>query len=89
MYKLSKVSPKGGIIIPKEIREKIGLEPGMRVAFVEDNGNIRLVPVPKNPVKYARGMLKRYGEGSLTKLLLEERKKDKEREEAKVARWLK
>ncbi|MDQ7053123.1 MAG: AbrB/MazE/SpoVT family DNA-binding domain-containing protein [candidate division KSB1 bacterium] len=89
MYKLSKVSQKGGIIIPKEIREKIGLEPGMLVAFIEDNGGFRVVPVPKNPIKYARGMLKKYGKESLTKILLEERRKDNEREEAEIARWMK
>ena len=89
MYKLAKVSPKGGIVIPKEIREKLGLEPGMLVAFVEDNGNFRIVPVPKNPIKSARGMLKKYGKESLTKLLLEERRKDNEREEAEIARWMK
>ena len=89
MYKLAKVSPKGGIVIPKEIRQKLGLEPGMLVAFVEDNGNIKIVPLPKDPVDYAMGMLKRKpGEKPLTELLLEERRKDLELEEAKVARWL-
>ena len=89
MYRLAKVSQKGGIVIPKEIREKLGLEPGTLVAFVEDNGNVKIVPLPKDPVDYAMGMLRRKtGEKPLTELLLEERQNDVELEEAKAARWL-
>ncbi len=89
MYKLAKISSKGGVIIPKEIRKKFGLEPGMLVAFVEEEGSIKIVPMPKDPVNYARGMLKRKaGEKPLTEVLLEERKKELEREEAEIARWM-
>jgi len=36
---------KGQVVIPKDIRESIGLQPGDQVAFSVDNGGVRLEPV--------------------------------------------
>jgi antitoxin PrlF len=39
------MSSKGQIVIPKEIREKLGLDVGDRVQFIEEpNGGFRIVP---------------------------------------------
>lgn len=41
-----KLSTKGQIVIPKEIREAARLEPGMEFAIVFVDGQIQLTPVP-------------------------------------------
>jgi len=78
-----KTSSKGQIVIPAEIRKKLGIKPGQKVAFtlVEDKALIE--PLPEDPIKALRGILK--GKPSMTKALLNERKKEIEREEKIVA----
>lgn len=73
---VSTVSTKGAVVIPKEIRLKYGIEPGMQVAIAEVNGNLQIFPLPKNPISAARGILKKKDKKSLTDILLEERQKD-------------
>jgi AbrB family looped-hinge helix DNA binding protein len=50
------VSPKFQVVIPKEVREKLGLSPGQRVQVVVYGDRIELIPV--KPVKRMRGFLK-------------------------------
>ncbi len=50
------VSPKFQIVIPKEIRERLGLTPGQKVQAIAYEGRIELVPV--RPIKQMRGFLK-------------------------------
>ena len=39
------VGPKGQVVIPKEVRDLLGLKPGSRVVFeVEEGGIVRLKP---------------------------------------------
>lgn len=40
----SRISSKGQVTIPQEIREKLGLRAGDRVDFVEEQGSVRLKP---------------------------------------------
>jgi AbrB family looped-hinge helix DNA binding protein len=39
------ISPKYQVVIPKQIREKLGLRPGQRVKAVWYPGRVELVPV--------------------------------------------
>ena len=64
-----KISAKGWVVIPADLRRKYGLKPGARVQVVDYGGVVALVPLLKNPIREAAGMLK--GE-SLTKVLLAE-----------------
>ena len=41
-----KVTSKGQVTIPKEIRESLGLLPGTEVEFIEENGEARVRRVP-------------------------------------------
>ncbi len=41
----SKITTKGQTTIPKKIRERLNLEPGDRVLFLEKDGEIVLQPV--------------------------------------------
>ena len=50
------VSSKFQIVIPRVIREALGIKPGERLHAIEYRGRIELVPV--RPVKGSRGSLK-------------------------------
>jgi AbrB family looped-hinge helix DNA binding protein len=78
-----KTSSKGQIVIPAEIRKKLGIKPGQKVALtlVEDKAVIEALP--EDPIKALRGVLK--GKPSMTKALLKDRKKEIEREEKIIA----
>ncbi|RYE50737.1 MAG: AbrB/MazE/SpoVT family DNA-binding domain-containing protein [Hyphomicrobiales bacterium] len=43
-----RVTEKGQVTIPKEIRDHLGIEPGSEVEFVADAGSARLVVVASN-----------------------------------------
>ncbi len=50
------ISPKYQVVIPKEIRKKLGLSPKQRVQILEKGGVITLVP--ELPLKSFRGIVK-------------------------------
>ncbi|PWB81616.1 MAG: AbrB family transcriptional regulator [Candidatus Methylomirabilota bacterium] len=50
------ISPKFQVVIPKEIREQLGLEPGQKVETVVYDDRIELIPV--RPARQMRGFLK-------------------------------
>jgi AbrB family looped-hinge helix DNA binding protein len=71
-----KTSSKGQIVIPKEIRDKLGIGPGKKVLLRVVGEHAEIVPLPDSPIKFMRGMLK--AEISLAEELLRERRKDDE-----------
>tara|TARA_R110000787_G_scaffold257899_1_gene363104 strand:- start:488 stop:694 length:207 start_codon:yes stop_codon:yes gene_type:complete len=50
------VSPKYQIVIPKEIRESMGIVSGQKVQITSYQGRIELIPL--KPMKEMRGFLK-------------------------------
>lgn len=50
------LSPKFQVVIPKEIREKINLNKGMKLEIMSYNGRIELIPI--YPIKTLKGSLK-------------------------------
>lgn len=50
------VSPKYQVVIPKEIRKRLGLKPGQKIQLMVYGNRIELIPVM--PAKRARGFLK-------------------------------
>jgi len=50
------LSPKYQIVIPREVRENLGLEKGQKFAVIVKNGIISLVPVPS--LEELRGVAK-------------------------------
>jgi AbrB family looped-hinge helix DNA binding protein len=69
-----KTSAKGQVVIPKKIREKLGIVPGKRILFRLVNEHAEIKPLPDDPIKELRGILK--GGKSLAKELITERKRD-------------
>ncbi|MBM3125110.1 MAG: AbrB/MazE/SpoVT family DNA-binding domain-containing protein [Chloroflexi bacterium] len=56
MERLTTISSKYQIVIPREVREKFNLKPGQKLMFIPYRNTIRLVIVP--PVKDALGIFK-------------------------------
>ena len=50
------ISPKYQVVIPKAIRERLGLSPGQKVQAIVCGDRIVLIPV--RPIKERRGFLK-------------------------------
>lgn len=79
------VSRKGWVVIPSEIRERYGIRPGDKVQIVDYAGRIAIIPALKEPIRQGRGLLG--GGPSLTKALLDERRREREHEEREMKRW--
>ena len=50
------ISPKFQVVIPKSIREQLGLVPGQKVQAIAYGGRVELVPV--RPAQELRGILR-------------------------------
>lgn len=50
------VSPKYQVVIPRKIREALGLKPGQKVRVIQYEGRVELVP--DVPIEEARGWLR-------------------------------
>jgi len=75
MTQITTVSTKGQFVIPAEMREQLGIGPGTRIAVTLQGTHIVLEPVSEKLVDETRGILA--GGPSLSRLLKEERDKDK------------
>jgi AbrB family looped-hinge helix DNA binding protein len=72
-----KISEKGWVVIPADLRRKYGLTPGTQVQVIDYGGVVSLVPLLKNPIRDAAGMLKSQ---SLTRAVLAEHAEELSRE---------
>ncbi len=72
------VAKKGQTRIPAAVRKRHHIEEGDRLVWLDDGEVIRVVPVPKDPLKALRGVGR--GEG-LLEHLLQSRREDRERGE--------
>lgn len=50
------ISSKYQVVIPREVRKKINLMPGQKIAFIPYKGTLRVVIIQS--IEAARGMLK-------------------------------
>ena len=71
------ITRKGQVVIPKLLREKYKIRPGMKVQWIDTGSVIKLIPIPNDPIAALRGCAA--GE-NLTRSLLESRAEDKARE---------
>ncbi|MDP2661382.1 MAG: AbrB/MazE/SpoVT family DNA-binding domain-containing protein [Dehalococcoidia bacterium] len=55
----AKITSKGQVTIPKVVRERLGLRPGIEIDFVEDRGGFRIEKrLAASPFGKYRGYLK-------------------------------
>ena len=73
------LSRKNQIVVPREAREKLGLDPGQKLLVLSKEDRIVLIPQPKDYVKKMSGLHKEIWKGMNTKKYLE-----KERDSWKV-----
>ena len=86
-----KVGIKGQVVIPKAIRDAIGIEPGDEVTFEPSGSEVRVRRVEDDPERRAEGIRALRGvwaeSGAGTAALIEERRRERELEERKAQRW--
>jgi AbrB family looped-hinge helix DNA binding protein len=75
------VTSKGQLVIPVRLRRRYGIKAGTKIHFIERGSEIVLQPLTPAYIRSLRGILRDHS--SITRELLEERARDKEREERK------
>ena len=72
----TKLSPKGQIVIPVELRNKYNIRTGDTIELMDIGGEIVIIPLAiKNPIDQAKGILK--GGKSTRQLLAAIRKEER------------
>ena len=57
MKKAARITSKGQITVPQEIRRALGVQPGDKLIFEKDGGDVRVRPVrTKSPFEKYRGI---------------------------------
>lgn len=74
----STMMDKGLVVIPKAIRDELGLKKGDRVIFVKLGNSVAFFPALKDPIKESYGRLK--GGQSMEEFLQEKRQELDEEE---------
>lgn len=81
MVYATRVSSKGQVVIPAELREQLGLKKGVRATWTKENGSLVLTPVNKRAIDELRGSLKPGpGEASMFEESFKERERERLRE---------
>ena len=76
-----KISSKGQVVIPAQLREQFGIKKGTRATWREENGRLVLTPITERRIREAMGCLKPApGEPSAFEALFEERARERQRE---------
>jgi len=75
----AKVTSRGQVSIPSQIRRQFNIEPDSRVEWILEGNIIKVVPLPKDPVAAFRGR----GSGKYpTERLIKERRAERKKEDA-------
>ena len=72
----STITARGQTVIPAEIRRRFRLDPSKKLEWIVDEHGITVVPVRSDPIAAFRGQ----GKGGAVKRLLQDRRRDRERE---------
>lgn len=91
---IAKVGPKGQIVIPKEVRDGLGVRPGSAVSLVwrREDGVVELAKAWDDPIADAPAYMQRFWSADsrrqpATEELLATRHEDHGIEEREFARW--
>jgi AbrB family looped-hinge helix DNA binding protein len=74
-----KISNKGWVVIPSDLRKRYKLNPGTEVQIVDYGGVLAIIPIKKKPIDESAGMLADGGK-SLLQALLEDHNQELEGE---------
>jgi AbrB family looped-hinge helix DNA binding protein len=74
-----RISGKGWIVIPSELRRRYKLVPGAEVQVIDYGGILAIVPGRQNPIQASAGLLG--GGKPLTQALLDEHRREMEDEQ--------
>jgi AbrB family looped-hinge helix DNA binding protein len=85
MTYIAKVSQKGWIVIPADLRRRYGIEPGAEVKIAPRARGMEVMPVMKDAIRETAGKY-RTVKPTLLESLLSERQKEKEREDRRGGR---
>jgi len=87
MAHMATISSKGQLVIPAELRRKYNLKPRTRVVFGEENGKLTVQSTALDQVLALQGCLSHVKE-DVEAWWMEEKRKEREREESKLEEWL-
>ena len=79
------ITEKGQVVIPKELRDKYGIETNGEVMVTEVEGHIAVLPAPKDPIKALRGSVK--FTQPVSEIVADLRKEERRREEKLLKRF--
>jgi AbrB family looped-hinge helix DNA binding protein len=74
----ARVTTRGRIVIPVQLRRRLGIKSGTKVCFIEHGSDIIFQPITKQYIRSLCGMLRTTT--LVTRELLHERRRDQERE---------
>jgi AbrB family looped-hinge helix DNA binding protein len=80
----AKVSARGQLVIPAEIRKRYGIEPGDNVEFLDFGDQIVMIPI-KDAIKDAKGWLR--SDQSVSQMLKEVREEERASEKKRMEQW--
>ncbi|HZR59095.1 MAG TPA: AbrB/MazE/SpoVT family DNA-binding domain-containing protein [Terriglobales bacterium] len=77
----TKISSKGQVVIPAELREQLGLKKGTPATWVEEKGRLVLTPTTDQRIREIMGFLKpKPGEPSMFEESFAERERERRRD---------
>jgi AbrB family looped-hinge helix DNA binding protein len=93
---IGSVGPKGQVVIPKDMRDRLGIRPGskVRIALDEDGEVVQIRPGWDDPIRDGPAVIQRHfrratpGDKSLSETLLDLRREDDRLWEAQFERWM-
>ncbi len=80
------VNARGQVTIPAELRKQLEINPGTRITWFEEKGQLMLAPMTSRRIKEIMGFLKpKPGEPSMFEELFKERARERHRENLKAS----
>ena len=76
MLMRTKMTKRGQVSVPSEVRKKLKISPNTTLEWVVEGSTARVIPLPSDPVSAFRGS----GTKGMVKRLLRERQRDRQRE---------
>jgi AbrB family looped-hinge helix DNA binding protein len=70
------MTKRGQTVVPADIRQRFHIQSNAKLEWMTDGETIRVIPLPSDPIRGARGIAKGRG---LMKALMETRKQERER----------